>query len=70
MNNEHDIISQIQLHIGYPGTAAYVPGVQEECKNYHQKFPKSEKRDPRRITYGTYNPTMVTNETHGQNIQI
>jgi hypothetical protein len=34
------IISRIQLLEGYPGTAAYVPGVQGECRNYHRKFPR------------------------------
>jgi hypothetical protein len=69
-NNEHDIISQIQLLDEYPGTAAHVPGAQGECQNYHQKFPKSEKQHLHRSTYGTYNSTTVTNKTHGQNKQI
>ncbi len=31
--NEHDQISWIQLFKVYPCTAAYVPGLQEECQN-------------------------------------
>jgi hypothetical protein len=69
-NNEHDQISQIQLLEEYPSTAAYVPGAQGECQNSDQKFSKSEKQHQRCNIYGTYNPTMVTHETHGQNIQI
>ncbi len=64
-NNEHDIISRIQLLEEYPSTAAYVPGAQGKCWNSHQKFPKSEKQHRHRIKYGTYNPTTVTNKTHG-----
>ncbi len=52
------------------GTAMYVPGAQGECRNYNQKFPKSEKQHWRHIIYGTYNPIMVTNEIHGQKIKI
>ncbi len=48
----------------------YVPVAQGKCQNSHQKFLKSKKRHRRRITCCTYNSTMVTNETHGQNIQI
>jgi hypothetical protein len=58
------------IAICHPSTAVYVPGAQGGCRNSNQKFPKSEKHYWRRITYGTYIPTTVTNKTHGQNIQI
>ncbi len=69
-NNEHDQISQVQLIEEYPSTTGFVPGVQEECRNSHQNFPKSEKQHQRRIINNTYDPVMVMNETHGQKIQI
>ncbi len=69
-NNEHDWISRIELLEEYPSTTVDVPGVQGECQNSHQKFPKSEKQHWRRIIYGTCDPTTVTHDTHGQNIQI
>jgi hypothetical protein len=45
-------------------------GRKRNAKILIKKIPKSEKRHWRRITYGTYNPTTVTNKTLGQNIQI
>jgi hypothetical protein len=44
--------------------------LQGECQNSPQKFLKSEKQHQRCITHGTYDPSMATHNTHGQNIQI